>query len=414
MDGRLIRKRYTRRITFLAVSLSIGILLMGGVLLYLSSDVRNTWNNYSEVSQTRSNALAELHRAVGYGGFIHNFKNYVMRQETALEAQLQEDVTRTFAALASYAQLNLSQDEREALAQIESTFREYESGLRVAKQAIVMGKGIADTDRLVRVNDAKALAALSLLQAENNRFNAAISAEMNQQISVLVNFLLIGLLAMPFVVLAAYHYHDIMNRFVALMIEKKLVERELEDAAAQVVIAEENHQAMAYEAYHCELTRVPNRKAFMKKGQHILDEVSAKGDCLSVLFVDVDDFKTINDTFGHEVGDRVLVEVASRLSVAVREGDFVARIGGDEFAMIVRCPEAMSNYERLAERLSEAMNQSYEHLAAGLDVSCSVGGAFFPEEGLNLEALIRVADERMYRVKKSGKNGVYLQDGELG
>ncbi len=76
MDGSLIRKRFKTRIIVIAVILSVGILLMGGYLLYLSSDLRKTWNNYSDFSESRSAALAELHRAVGYGGFIHNFKTY--------------------------------------------------------------------------------------------------------------------------------------------------------------------------------------------------------------------------------------------------------------------------------------------------------------------------------------------------
>lgn len=410
MDGRLIRKRYGRRIAALAATLSIGILLMGGVLLYLSSGVREAWVDYSTTSETRNTSLSELHRSIGYGGFIHNFKNYVLRQDKKLLDDMGEDLERSFSAVEHYASLPLSPDEKAALNIIKSTLLRYQGNIDVAKVAITDGKSISAIDQLVRVDDSPALAALGVMQRENRRYNTSVSNQMQAQITNLINVLLVGLLAMPFVVLAAYHYHDVMNRFIALTIEKKMVERELEDTAAQVAEAEEKHMVMAYEAHHCELTRVPNRKAFMKTGQSILTEAGKRGECLSVLFVDVDDFKTINDSHGHEVGDKVLVEVASRLSVALREGDFVARIGGDEFAMIIQCPDSAKNSQKLAERLLEAMNESYSHLAAGLSVSCSVGGAFFPEEGRKLENLIKVADERMYCVKKSGKNGVYLRD----
>jgi diguanylate cyclase (GGDEF)-like protein len=408
MDGRLIRKRFGRKVTVLAASISIGILLMGGILLYLSSGVRDAWNNYSVISESRSSALSELHRAIGYGGFIHNFKNYVLRKESPLLDQLNKDLHSAFAVIDTYHTLNLNSQEKTALAIIKTTFLRYEEKIDIAKQAIGQGALADGVDARIRVDDRPALTALGIMQAENHRYNQAVSGEMNEQLGFLINVLLAGLLAMPFVIWAAYHYHDVMSRFIALTIEKKEVERVLEDATALAAEAEEKHIELAYEAYHCELTRVANRKAFMKTGQTILDEAKRLEKCLSVLFVDVDDFKFINDTYGHELGDKVLVDVASRLTVALREGDFVARIGGDEFAMIIQCPEAITNYERLIERLLEAMNKSYEHLAEGLSVSCSVGGAFYPKEGQDLESLIRIADARMYSVKKSGKNGVYL------
>lgn len=408
MDGRLIHKRFGRKVTVLAASVSIGILLMGGILLYLSSGVRAAWNNYSVISESRSSALSELHRAIGYGGFIHNFKNYVLRKESPLLDQLNKDLHSAFAVIDTYHTLNLNSQEKNALVIIKTTFLRYEEKIDIAKQAIGQGALADGVDARIRVDDRPALAALGIMQAENYRYNQAVSGAMNEQLGFLINVLLAGLLAMPFVIWAAYHYHDVMSRFIALTIEKKEVERVLEDTTALAAEAEEKHIELAYEAYHCELTRVANRKAFMKTGQTILDEAKRIEKCLSVLFVDVDDFKFINDTYGHELGDKVLVDVASRLTVALREGDFVARIGGDEFAMIIQCPEAATNYERLIERLLEVMNESYEHLAEGLSVSCSVGGAFYPKEGQDLEGLIRIADARMYSVKRSGKNGVHL------
>lgn len=410
MEGRLLRKRFSRRITVIAVSLSIVILLMGGLLLFLSSGVRDAWNAYSYTSESRATALSELHRSIGYGGFIHNFKNYVLRQEQNLLERLRGDIEKSTQVITHYAALELNRKEAQALLIIQQTLRMYQDNLRVAEVAVQRGTPTQQIDKQVRIDDTQALAALAVLQLENNRFHAAVTRDMNQQITNLINALLIGLLAMPFVALAAYHYHDVMSRFLLLIAEKREVEKALESSTAEVEEAQQQQRVLAYEAHHCELTRVPNRKAFMSTGQEIMQNAAARKECLTVLFVDVDDFKTINDTYGHEIGDKVLVEVASRLSVALREGDFVARIGGDEFAMIIQCNDTATCASGLAERLLDVMNESYADIAEGLEVSCSVGGANCPQDGLDLETLVRVADERMYRVKKSGKNGVFLHE----
>ncbi|WP_415892642.1 GGDEF domain-containing protein [Neptuniibacter sp. PT8_73] len=410
MEGRLLRKRFSRRITILAVSLSIVILLMGGLLLFLSSGVRDAWTAYSYTSESRATALSELHRSIGYGGFIHNFKNYVLRQEQSLLERLSGDIEKSSQVISLYSALELNSKESQALLVIQQTLQMYRDNLRVAQMAVKRGTPTQQIDKQVRIDDKPALAALAVLQLENNRFHEAVTRDMNKQITNLINVLLVGLLAMPFVVLAAYHYHDVMNRFVLLIAEKREVEKALVDSTAEVEEAQQQRRAMAYEAHHCELTRVPNRKAFMSTGYEIMQDAAARKACLTVLFVDVDDFKTINDTYGHEIGDKVLVEVASRLSVALREGDFVARIGGDEFAMIIQCNDTATCAPGLAERLLDVMNESYADIAEDLEVSCSVGGANCPQDGQDLETLVRVADERMYRVKKSGKNGVFLQE----
>ncbi|MCP4598482.1 GGDEF domain-containing protein [Neptuniibacter sp.] len=410
MDGSLIRKRFKTRIIVIAVILSVGILLMGGYLLYLSSDLRKTWNNYSDFSESRSAALAELHRAVGYGGFIHNFKNYVLRQDSALLPKLEADAERAFQAIDSYKGSGLNSQEEIALEIIRTTFTDYRNKITIATQAVASGESSVAVDAKVKVNDGPALTALGILQEENRSYYIQMTDSMNAQLWELINVLLIGLLAMPFVVLAAYHYHDVFLKVIDLSIEKQKVQKELANTAVQAAIAEEKHQEMAHEAHHCDLTRIANRKAFMKTGKEILSQVQELDEKVSVLFVDVDDFKAVNDEFGHDIGDDVLVEVANRLTMAIRDGDLVARIGGDEFALIICGKDSFFASQNLAERLIEVMNQSYSHLAEGLEVTCSVGGALYPDDGANLDELMRAADERMYCVKKSGKNGVYLQD----
>lgn len=407
MEGHIIRKRSGRKITMLATSLSIGVLLVGGLLLYLSSGVRDAWSNFSTVSAERTVALSELHRAIGYGGFIHNFKNYVLRREPSLLEQLKLDLDRSFSVVDTYLSLELNAEEKKALSVIRTTFLLYAGNIDLAKASLQLDLPIHEVDGLVRIDDTPALNALGVLQEETERYNHSVSSVMGERIALLINVLLLGLLSLPFIVMIAYHYHDVMNSFLALIHEKQKVERALENVEAQ---AAAQHTELTYEANHCDLTQVSNRKAFMQMGQAVLDNAKITDACFTVLFVDVDDFKLINDKHGHEIGDKVLIEIAARLKESLNKGDIVARIGGDEFAAILQCSEGACHIGATIERLFSSLNQSYECVSDGLVVSCSVGGAAYPEEGESLASLIKVADQHMYQVKKNGKNGIYLSE----
>nr|BFD93387.1 EAL domain-containing protein [Kitasatospora sp. Xyl93] len=175
---------------------------------------------------------------------------------------------------------------------------------------------------------------------------------------------------------------------------------------------------LQHNAFHDPLTDLPNRALFTQRLRAALGtrgQQDGTGSGIAVLFLDLDGFKAVNDTAGHQVGDELLVQAARRLQSAVRCGDTVARFGGDEFAALVCGPLGRLQVQELAERLRLALSESYWIGGAELSVAASIGIAFgTPERGpaadprAAADELMRNADLAMYRAKSEGKGRVVL------
>lgn len=163
----------------------------------------------------------------------------------------------------------------------------------------------------------------------------------------------------------------------------------------------EKSELLEYMSYHDPLTGLPNRRLFEEISEKMLTLAKRENKPLSILFMDLDKFKPINDTYGHQVGDEVMKLVAGRLERFARSSDTVSRFGGDEFVTLAYdC--AKQDAKALAERLIKAIEEPMKIDQLTLQLSASVGIATFPEDGDELTKLIRVADERLYMAKKSG------------
>ena len=125
----------------------------------------------------------------------------------------------------------------------------------------------------------------------------------------------------------------------------------------------------------------------------------------AVMFIDLDGFKAVNDTLGHDAGDYVLQQVAQRMLSCVRKTDTVARIGGDEFLIIATEINAPENVALIAEKVIKQVSQPVIFNGQQAVVGASIGIALFPDHDKNMDQLIKQADEAMYRVKKAGRNG---------
>ena len=159
-----------------------------------------------------------------------------------------------------------------------------------------------------------------------------------------------------------------------------------------------------YLANHDSLTDLPNRRYMMELLNQSLDEASQKDKVLVIMFIDLNGFKQINDVYGHNAGDEVLLIVAKRLELAIRNGDHISRLGGDEYLLGLMMDKAnLDEIEAMANKFVDVISQSMNVEGLRIKVGASIGIAAYPIHGNNIEALINIADHKMYQAKK-GKN----------
>jgi diguanylate cyclase (GGDEF)-like protein/PAS domain S-box-containing protein len=157
-------------------------------------------------------------------------------------------------------------------------------------------------------------------------------------------------------------------------------------------------------AYIDPVTGMPNRRFFDDRLSACADNSRRRADNFAVLYVDVDNFKSINDRNGHHVGDAVLAAVGLRLRICVRETDIVARLGGDEFGILLTNLESSSYAEEVAQRILASLRKPLVAGEAAFDVAASIGISAFPKDGPDASTLLRRADAAMYRAKQKGKS----------
>lgn len=162
-------------------------------------------------------------------------------------------------------------------------------------------------------------------------------------------------------------------------------------------------ERMANLAHFDQLTGLPNRTLLQDHFRYALSLAQRTRDRLAILFLDLDNFKNVNDALGHSIGDELLMQVSVRLRSAIREGDTVARLGGDEFIFILSGTDA-NGAANIAEKLLKVISAPYQINNNELSPTASVGISIYPEDGTDIETLSRNADAAMYRAKQEGRN----------
>ena len=166
-------------------------------------------------------------------------------------------------------------------------------------------------------------------------------------------------------------------------------------------------------ARHDALTNLPNRFNFQERLNIALDTAAQQGTGIAILYIDLDRFKPVNDLYGHAAGDALLIQVSKRILAEIQHPDMLARIGGDEFVMILTSEPQPDAASVVATRVIEALSRPFEIEGDWIEVGASIGIAMFPEDGASADTLMQSADTAMYRVKECGRGALCFYEASM-
>ncbi len=209
------------------------------------------------------------------------------------------------------------------------------------------------------------------------------------------------------------HYLWVLSRGLALRNVKNEAFR-IAGSQTDITIRKQAEARLEHDALHDGLTGLPNRTLFLDRLEHAIKRIKrSKLDTFAVLFLDIDRFKLVNDSFGHAIGDQLLIEIGDRLRVCLRPGDTVARLGGDEFAIILDGIKSAADATHVANRVQEELTKAFNLNGRQFSTSASIGITLSKPSYNNAEDLLRHADAAMYRAKTSGKARHEIFDKDL-
>ena len=162
-------------------------------------------------------------------------------------------------------------------------------------------------------------------------------------------------------------------------------------------------------ATHDILTSLPNRYLFFNRLDHAISRAKRQESTFAIMYIDLDNFKLVNDQLGHDAGDRILKEIASLLKIIVRDCDTIARIGGDEFIILIESIDDTEEPAHIAQRILSELSKDEKLDIVGEKISASIGISFFPQDGKEASSLTKAADHAMYKAKKNRNSYQYFK-----
>lgn len=476
----------------------ISITITAFIGVYIAKDaneLNRIWQDYSEKEVKKSDALTEIIIGFGYGGFIHDFKNLILRQDQGYQLSSQGNLDRTYSGIENFLATENDPVIREKILIFKSTVDDYAEKLKQVNRMIEDGLSVKEIDNLVKVDDREAVVALetllsSIRETTQNALNSSQikMTDFDQLIRNGFIFIILCLIASAIVLAVSFNsiftaYREISilfssvpdaiivtdnsgfisrvnkksvelfghskNEFKSKTIEDLIPVRYREKHIKQRIAFQKSDRTIAMddrslsfiglrkngeefpvnisvssfhnnqgkhniavikdisiekkleeEATKDHLTQIANRKKCFEFLTNSINQAKRYRNPLSVILCDIDFFKKINDTFGHNVGDEVLVEVSTLLKNNIRDTDLLARWGGEEF--IIVCPNTTKNSAFIvAENLRYLIEDSFESSKTAVTISLGVT-AF--ENDDDKHTLVERADAALYESKNQGRN----------
>ena len=389
--------------------------------------------------------VKNIRAEMGYGRMIHSFKNYVIRKDKKYRERALSSIANIDENIKRYLKLDCSAGEKTALEDIENVIHKYESNIQLVDKGIQENLTPEEIDAQVRVDDSNALRGLKMLDQDTiNQINEK-SAQLSLMLgeiswrervnSVIVIISNVSIAILIFVVFSKKIIRPI-KKISETMIEmakgnlgidtencpydKNYGYTELGNMEASLRIFRDNEQkrrdaeeGIRKLALTDPLTGLANRNQFEKKYHEMMAFARRDKKSIALMAIDLDDFKIINDEYGHAAGDVMLQAVAKNLLLTFRETDLVARLGGDEFSIILYGAENIAEVIKAAKRLLTLIPSPVPFGKDMLSVGVSIGIAQQNYEDVeNLDLLKHNADKALYKAKQSGKNTYSLYEPE--
>lgn len=497
-------------IVLITLMLAFVLVWFGFVVKQKVVEVEKQGLDYRNEATSTADVLSRIQANFGYGGFIHNFKNFVLRKDKSLIPIIEKSLAETRRAINDYPLYGLFQDldDKIYIDNLNNVVDQYFIKFELAKRLIAKGVSSNEIDRQVKINDEPALKAIKHLSNHTTDHNDEYALETKKRLNTTLNFINWGLLIIPLVLMSGVYMFGLIRKIKkannhlgesqkflsdlfeaapdAMMIvdeagliteanqeacnlfgssSRQLTEMSVESLMPQrfrkdhvktreasfnvtenrmldndlklYVLGKDNQEipveiSLSYTmrdtkknaivtlrditekkrieenirhlAQYDQLTNLPNRALFNDRLKHAIDRAQRNKNKIGLMFIDLDGFKDINDSLGHQAGDELLQIVAERLSNIVRSEDTVARFGGDEFIIILEDLKHSDYAAIVAKKVLKVVADAVYVSGNEVTVGASIGISIFPDNGNDATILINNADISMYQAKKQGKN----------
>ncbi|HEX9502904.1 MAG TPA: GGDEF domain-containing protein [Patescibacteria group bacterium] len=195
---------------------------------------------------------------------------------------------------------------------------------------------------------------------------------------------------------------------VQVMVE--VIRERIKELETEIERRKKVEEQIRHQALHDALTGLPNRKALEERMSAALAHAKRNNELLAVLYLDIDGFKPINDTYGHHIGDLLLKEFATRIRKSIRKEDIASRVGGDEFIIVLSQPKSKPNVVHVVRKLLKALKPAANFDPHKLFIRASIGIALYPDDGKELLPLLSRADSALLQAKQDGKNSYFFYE----